>query len=224
MRKVKAHITSVKKKKFTLYILLSIILLVLLTLYFNYIVNPIILNTSESKVRSLTLKAINSAVSEVVSDSALYNELVTITTNDEGDVSLITANSILINRLSKELAKIAQGKIENIGQQGVMVPLGTFSGMPILVGRGPDVKIRLLPIGSIACNFESEFTSAGINQTHHRIYVNIESKVTMILPVENRTITNIVQVLICESIIIGKIPSTYLNSSQLQDMLDLIPD
>ena len=152
------------------------------------------------------------------------DKAITITTNDEGDVSLITANSILINRLSKELAKIAQSKIENIGQQGVLVPLGTFSGMPILVGRGPNVKIKLLPIGSISCTFESEFTQAGINQTHHRIYVNVESKVTMILPVENRTISNTVQVLICESIIIGKIPSTYLNSSQLQDMLDLIPD
>jgi len=213
-----------RKRKFYTYLIVAVTGLVLIMVYFNTIVNPVILNTSESKVRSLTLKAINSAVSEVVSDSALYNELVTITTNSEGDVSLITANSILINRLSKELAKIAQSKIENIGNQGVMVPLGTFSGMPILVGRGPNVKIRLLPIGSIACNFKSEFTQAGINQTHHRIYVNIESKVTMILPVENRTIINTVQVLICESIIIGKIPATYLNSAQLQDMLDLIPD
>lgn len=215
---------NLRKKKFYTYLIIAIAGIVLIMVYFNTIVNPVILNTSESKVRSLTLKAINSAVSEVVNDSALYNELVTITTNSEGDVSLITANSILINRLSKELAKIAQNKIENIGNQGVMVPLGTFSGMPILVGRGPNVKIRLLPIGSIACNFESEFTQAGINQTHHRIYVNIESKVTMILPVENRTIINTVQVLICESIIIGKIPATYLNSAQLQDMLDLIPD
>ena len=215
---------SLRKRKFYTYLIVAVSGLVLIMVYFNTIVNPVILNTSESKVRSLTLKAINSAVSEVVSDSALYNELVTITTNSEGDVSLITANSILINRLSKELAKIAQSKIENIGNQGVMVPLGTFSGMPILVGRGPNVKIRLLPIGSIACNFKSEFTQAGINQTHHRIYVNVESKVTMILPIENRTIINTVQVLICESIIIGKIPATYLNSAQLQDMLDLIPD
>ena len=223
MRKVRVFSKLSKKNKFFAYLIITILVLILIMVYFNTIVNPVILSTSESKVRSLTLKAINSAVSEVVSDSALYNELVTINTNDEGDVSLITANSILINRLSKELAKIAQSKIENIGQQGVLVPLGTFSGMPILVGRGPNVKIRLLPIGSIACNFESEFSQAGINQTHHRIYVNIESKVTMILPIENRTISSTVQVLICESIIIGKIPSTYLNSSQLQDMLDLIP-
>ncbi len=224
MRRVRKLSKYSKKRKFYTYLSVTIIVIILIMVYFNAIVNPVILNTSESKVRSLTLKAINSAVAEVVSDSALYNELVTITTNDEGDVSLITANSILINRLSKELAKIAQSKIENIGQQGVLVPLGTFSGMPILVGRGPNVKIKLLPIGSISCTFESEFTQAGINQTHHRIYVNVESKVTMILPVENRTISNTVQVLICESIIIGKIPSTYLNSSQLQDMLDLIPD
>ena len=203
-------------------ITISLTCIFLLMLYLNLIVNPVIMTTSESKVRSLTLKAVNSAVAEVVAESVLYNDLISVVTNNEGDIVMMQANSIMINRLSKELVKIAQSKLETIGEQGVRIPIGNFSGMPILVGRGPEVKIRLLPIGSITCSFDSHFTEAGINQTLHRIYVNIEAVVTMIMPLKNRTISNNLQVLISESILIGKIPSTYLKGN-LSDMLDLIP-
>lgn len=200
----------------------SLTCIFLLMLYLNLIVNPVIMTTSESKVRSLTLKAVNSAVADVVSESILYNDLISIVTNNEGDIVMMQANSIMINRLSKELVKNSQSKLENIGKQGVSIPLGNFSGMPILVGRGPEVKIRLLPIGAITCSFDSQFTEAGINQTLHRIYVNIEAVVTMIMPLKNRTISNNLQVLISESILIGKIPSTFLKGN-LSEMLDLIP-
>ncbi|MBQ8749043.1 MAG: sporulation protein YunB [Clostridia bacterium] len=214
---------KMSKRKYVIFITSITIIICLIFVFFNNIVNPVILSTSEIKVRSLTLKAVNSAVAEVVSESVLYNDLINITTNEEGDITMITANSILINKLSKELAKTAQAKLEIMGNGGLNIPIGTFSGMPIFVGRGPDVKIKLIPIGSITCTFDSFFESAGINQTHHRIYVNIDASVSMVLPIENKTVKNRSQVLICESIIIGKVPSTYLHSDNLQDMLDLIP-
>lgn len=211
------------RKKYVSFIISVSILIALIFLFFNNVVNPIILSTSEIKVRSLTLKAVNSAVAEVVSESILYSDLININTNEDGDITMISANSILINKLSKELARTAQAKLEIMGNGGLNIPIGTFSGMPIFVGRGPDVKIKLIPIGSITCTFESNFESAGINQTHHRIYVNIDASVSMVLPVEYKTVKNRSQVLICESIIIGKIPSTFLHSDTMQDMLDLIP-
>lgn len=211
-----------KQSKLVIVITISLTCIFLLTVYLNLIVNPVIMTTSESKVRSLTLRAVNSAVAEVVAESVLYNDLISVVTNKDGDIVMMQANSIMINRLSKELVKIAQNKLELIGKEGVRIPIGNFSGMPILVGRGPEVKIRLLPIGSITCSFDSYFTEAGINQTLHRIYVNIEAVVTMIMPLKNRTISNDLQVLISESILIGKIPSTYLKGN-LSDMLDLIP-
>lgn len=211
------------RRKYAFFIGIISLIVCFIFVFVNNVVNPVILSTSEIKVRSLTLKAVNSAVSEVVSESVLYNDLININTNENGDITMISANSILINKLSKELAKTAQAKLEIMGKGGLNIPIGTFSGMPIFVGRGPDVKIKLIPIGSISCTFESDFETAGINQTHHRIYVNIDANVSMILPIENKTVKNRSQVLICESIIIGKVPSTFLHSDNLQDMLDLIP-
>lgn len=212
------------KQKTITTIIIVVISFVLLLTYFNQIVNPIIISSSESKVRSLAVKAVNSAIAEVVAESVIYNDLVTTTYGQNGEILMLQANSILINRLSKELAKKAQGKLEIIGEQGVNIPIGTFSGIPILVGRGPDVKIKMIPIGSINCSFESKFEQAGINQTRHRIYINMNACVSMILPTETKQIITMTQVLICESIIIGKVPETYLRSNELENMMDLVPN
>jgi sporulation protein YunB len=132
-------------------------------------------------------------------------------------------DSIQINLLTRSLTKLAQNNLEQIGSNGIDIPLGSFSGMPILVGRGPTVNIKLVPIGSITSDFSSEFTTAGINQTNHRIYVTVVANVSVVLPTSNQTIQTSTQVLICENIIIGEIPSTYLNSNSLDEMLNLVP-
>ncbi len=205
-------------------ILISIVGLLLLTyFFFTSYVNPIILSTTKYKIQSLTLKAVNSAISEVMSNNIIYDDLIKTVMNNEGDIVLIQANSNLINRLSKELVRQAQNNIEKMGDIGIKVPIGTFSGIPILVGRGPDIHLKLLPIGSISANFSSSFASAGINQTSHKIYINIEAKVGIIMPLESKSIVNTIQVLVCESVIVGKVPTTYLRANEWDQTIDLIP-
>ncbi len=215
-----------KSKKKLVIILLIIVVIVCSSIfaYFNYVVNPIILSISESKVKSLSAKAVTSAVTEVLASKNIYDELITISTNSDGEIVLIQANSIIINQLTRDLARTSQSKLEIIGSQGINIPLGSFTGLPVFMGRGPDIKLRLLPIGAIQCSYLSEFKAAGINQTIHKIYVNIDSIVNVVLPIANKKIETANQLLICESIIIGKVPEVYLNSNSLGDMMDLIPD
>ena len=192
-------------------------------MYFNKVVNPIILSITESKVASLSTKAVNSAVSEILVENNLYEDLVTICTNDAGDVVMIQANSVLINKLSRDLARASQTKLDTIGAQGVSIPMGSFTGMPIFIGRGPEVRLKVMPIGAIQCSFLSEFVQAGINQTNHKIYVNLTATINVVLPVANKQIVSNTQLLICENIIVGKIPEVYLSSSGIKNLMDLIP-
>lgn len=193
-------------------------------LYLNYVVNPVILQMSEAKVKSLATKAVGNAIYEIVSqEDDVYNSLINVVYNNEGDITAMLVNSIEINLLTRTLTRLAQTNLEQIGNNGIDVPIGSFSGMPILVGRGPTVNIKLVPIGSISSSFTSEFTSAGINQTNHKIYVTVTANVSVVLPTTNQTIQTSTQVLICESIIVGEIPSTYLYSDSLDEMLNLIP-
>lgn len=88
---------------------------------------------------------------------------------------------------------------------------GSFTGFKLLAGRGPGIKITISTIGDVETDLRSEFTAQGINQTLHRVYLQVKCNVNILTPFENtsREITN--QVLLMENIIVGNIPSTYYN-------------
>jgi sporulation protein YunB len=191
-------------------------------LYIIKVVNPIILSVGEAKIKSLATRSINAAVNEVITSGYSYGSLISIIFDNNGDVALIEANAMEINRLAKEIASVSQTRLDLIGEQGVGVPLGSLTGIPIFMGQGPDIRFKLYPIGSITCSFSSQFIGAGVNQTNHKIYVNISSTINVVLPIDNKQISTKTQILIAESIIVGKVPDVYLNSS-LENMLPLIP-
>ncbi len=207
------------------YIFIIIIAVsVLAILYLNFVVNPVIIATSTAKVRSLSQRAVESTVWQVIKDSAVYDTLINITRNESGDIVAVNSNSATINMLALELAEKAQDALSQMGASGVDIPIGSFSGMPIFTGRGPDINIKMLPIGTIYCKFFSSFTSAGINQTNHRVYLRVLTSVSVILPMANQIVDTQTEIMISESILIGKIPDTYLNSTSLDEMMNLVPN
>ena len=96
--------------------------------------------------------------------------------------------------------------------------------MKILSGRGPSIPIKMSTIGNVETELVSQFSHAGINQTLHRIYLNVNCKVTILTPFDTieENITN--QVLIAEAVIVGEVPSTYyhLNGVKGEDLIELV--
>ena len=222
-QKIKLKFWSKIKRKVIIFLAILFALLVCIFLYLNYVVNPVIISTSSAKVKSLSQRAVENAVREVIHDNVMYDTLVMITRDNNGNIVTISSNSATINMLALELTDKAQSALSKMGATGINIPIGSFSGMPIFTGRGPAVNIKMLPIGTIYCKFESTFTSAGINQTNHRIYLKVHSSVSVILPTANQTIKTETQLMISESIIVGEIPETYLHSASLDEMMNLIP-
>lgn len=210
-------------KRFIIFLVIVMAVAGIIMLYFDKYVNPVILTTSETKIKMMTSRAVNSAISEILNNTNIYDDLVTISHDSNGNVSMIQANAISINRLSKDISRLALVKIESIGDQGISIPLGSFTGMPILMGRGPEVLIKVVPIGTLDCVFKSEFISAGINQTVHRIYLEVSSMVNLILPIFDDPVQTYTQVLICESVIVGTVPDFYFTNS-MGALLDLVPE
>ena len=91
-------------------------------------------------------------------------------------------------------------------------------------GRGPDIPIKMSTVGNVETDLVSQFSEAGINQTLHRIYLNVSCKVTILTPFNSieENITN--QVLIAEAVILGDVPSTYYNLNGLKsdDLIELV--
>ncbi len=97
-------------------------------------------------------------------------------------------------------------------------------GTKILSGRGPNVPIKMATVGNVETDLVSQFSQAGINQTLHRIYLNVSCKVTILTPFDSieQEITN--QVLIAEAVILGDVPDTYynLNGIKNDDLMELV--
>ena len=181
------------------------------------------MDTVELKSKSLATRAMNSSIADVVMNSIVYDDLVNIVSDEFGNISMIQANSLEINNLSKDLAQTCESRIEEYGKVGVSIPLGTFTGVPLLVGVGPRIRVKMTPIGSVVCRFISNFETAGINQTVHKIYVNIKANVGVVLPLSSRSFEAEQQVLISESVIVGQVPEVYLYSDTLDTLLNFVP-
>ncbi|MDR2202439.1 MAG: sporulation protein YunB [Clostridiales bacterium] len=204
-------------------VILSAVLLVgvLVLLHFNFNVNPIIRKVSEEKIRALTILSINKASAEVAAQNYAYDDLIKITYDTDGNVALIQANAILINTIARGITLKAQENLSKMEEQGIPVPLGSFSGITVLAGRGPAVTVKALPIGSVATEFDSEFLSAGINQTIHKISLTVAADVNVVLPGKDCSVKTRTYVLMCENVIVGKVPDFYFGGGVPGEMLDL---
>lgn len=192
-------------------------------MYYFFVVSPIIKTYTSAETRAVTEEAINRAVSNVINLSLKYDSLIDISYTASGDIASFTANQFEINSISREIVEQAQIEMQTLGDKGLNINLGTFSGIPFLIGRGPIINLKLTPIGAVSSNFESTFESVGINMTKHTLYLYINVHVNIVLPIKSYDIYTSNQVLLAESIIIGKVPEVYLNGGSLGEALNLVP-
>ena len=144
-----------------------------------------------------------------------YNDFVTINKKENGDISSIIANTITLNLLARDVARITQVYVDQIIDQGVSVPIGTFTGLNFLAGRGAKLNFKLVPIGSVHVGFKSDFMSTGINQTLHKISIIVTTDMTVIMPLSSKKISFQTDVVFSENLIVGEVPNVYLSGDFL---------
>ncbi|MBO5925903.1 MAG: sporulation protein YunB [Clostridia bacterium] len=212
-----------KKGKFILILLIIILSIYAILSYFSTNVSPIITKLTSSKIKSISLRALSVAVTSVISEGITYEDLMSVIRNSEGEVRVMQAHTDKINLLARQISTKANENIKNAQLDYVAIPIGAFSGSMLLSGLGPEIHIKVVPITNINCDYISEFSSAGVNQTLHKIYVNLRATIQLVIPTIKEIEVNS-KVLISECLIVGKIPDTYLNSTSLENMMDLIPE
>lgn len=210
-----------RKRKISLFILIFFILFIILFYYFK-IVLPVIKIYSKAETNAITEKAVNLAVSNVINRTLSYDTLIDINYNANGEITSFSANQYEINSITREIVKETQYQMHNLGSDGLGINAGTFTGIPFFIGKGPIVHLKLMPIGVVNGAFESNFSAVGINMTKHTLSLNINVHVSIVLPVASYDIYSTNEVLLAESIIVGKVPEVYLNGGGLNKLLNLV--
>ena len=213
---------KVKSKKSLIIIVLIFFVFLLGAYYFN-IMLPIIKTYTKAEINSTTEKAVNMAISNVINRTLNYDTLIDVNYSATGEIVSFSANQYEINSITREIVKETQYQMNTLGSDGLKIKIGTFLGVPFFVERGPNINLKLMPIGSVNGEFKSEFNSVGINMTKHSLYLYINTHISVVLPIKNYTVRTSTQVLLCESIIVGKVPEVYLQGGGLNKLLNLVP-
>jgi len=217
MRRIRIRIS----KKWIAILLLAVVVVGYVLI--DNAVKPTILSISEAKLRAISVNAMNAAVQETIGNEMNYADLISIEKDDTGQIMLVSANAAMMNRLAADTAIAAQEKISNIGEQGISIPIGTIIGGQLLSGRGPSVRVKFEPVGSVTTDFMTEFEDAGINQTRHKIFLILNASVKIVVGNASQRVDISSQVLISETIIIGDVPQSYLQFDSRDELLNLLP-
>lgn len=218
---VKKHRRKHRRKTWAFILLFVALLAVFLFVYFQRNVTRVLISISEATMRASTTIAVNDAVYYTLSDEMRYEDLVTITRDEAGEIVAVNANPLKLNKIARDTASISQSNLKNLSLNGIPVPLGALTGIEAFAGVGPSIHFRIIPVSSVTCDFTSAFESVGINQTKHSIYLNVIADISIVMPSRTENFAVMTEILIGESVIIGKIPDTYLQSDIFGNKADL---
>lgn len=199
-----------KNVKIRNYVFGIVIISIITLLSIIKAINPIIDGLCKDKAKNLATVISNEEASKIMSKYK-YEDFINIVRDSNGDIALIQTNTKNINEVISDIPNNIVEKMENQGENYISIHFGSVFGNKIFSALGPEIHIKIENVGNVITKLESEFTSEGINQTLHKIYLNLECEATILTPYNtiNEKIEN--QVLIAESVIIGNIPSAYYN-------------
>ena len=177
----------------------------------NSRIRPILLELALSQTSNQITAVIDNAIAE---QAVAYNDLVTLERSESGDIVALSSNLAQANILRAQLLDAALDALDGLKTKEFEIPLGTVLDWDLLSGLGPNVKVRILYTGTASAEFENSFSTAGINQTRHQIIFKIDATISVLLPGRQYNETVSTSVCVAETVIVGKVPETYMQITQ----------
>ena len=196
-----------KKKKRVLKFLcfFTAFVITVVSIYFSS--DRIVVSLAEKTFDSIISSASYHTVDIIVEEKYRYSDLVDIKTDSSGNVGMIITDSYAVNKLAATAVAKAYAYLSEKIEKGVEVPLGAFTGIRLISGFGAKVRMKVISVASVKCDFVSEFAQAGINQTRHSLYLNINCVVNVVTKTKTKKINDKITVLVFDNLIVGKVPN-----------------
>ncbi len=201
MRSLRTPILRTKAQRLAAFCLLFTLMLIPTDLLYDKAA-PLIAECAASAARARISETIGKCAAEFDTD-----ELVIIGSNEGGIITNLRTDTASINAIkatfTRSLTESLKKKSYKIG-----VPIGDIIGIPASIGRGPALPIRITGYTAAVTDINSEFISAGLNQTLHRITMTVTVECTLLLPrLQTKKLSVTSAVPLSETVIIGDVPS-----------------
>lgn len=199
------------KIKYPKLILVIIVIFVLFNSIMYFVdknILPAVLNIAEEELKREATTIINETALDIYSNQFNYSEMIITEKDNDGNITMLRADTVKLNYLSSRLVLASNDKIGKLQEMGLKVPLGYMTKNLVFYNLGPKININMNQVGNITSSYESVFESAGINQTRHKIYLHVNMKMKIVVPLNSKDVEITCEIPIAETIIVGKIPNT----------------
>ena len=200
-------------------------LLLALTVAVVLHMKPVVVDLATARTSNAVNRIVVAAVNDAVDSGRIdYEQLVDFDKDADGHVTALRSNMAAFNRLQASIADDILQRMAEVSSTDLAIPIGTLTGSPLLAGRGPCLRVRMQSVGTATARFDNQFSSAGINQTRHRIILNVDVHVSILLPglTTYTKVSN--EISVAETVIVGGVPETYTYFSTTPDEVENYAD
>lgn len=172
--------------------------------------SPLIVSQAESRAKLFVSESAARAVAETLGQETSAAVRVVY---GSGRVSSIETDAAAVNRVRSGTVKRLCAILTDPSTCEFSVPIGNLVGSSLLSGRGFDIKVRIISVGDVSASISSRFESAGINQTVHRIYLNLSVNINILAASKLVPVRTDEDILVSETVIVGEVPSAYVTAN-----------
>ena len=195
------------------FLLILLLVVVLIIVLFRVRYESAIRSLAETKVKNSTSDLINDAIdAQIASGNIQYDRIVYFEKDLDGQITALKTNMIEVNRLKTAILNLINDEILSLDSEELGIPLGSLILPEVFAGRGPDIPINIISIRNSEGAFTSHFTEAGINQTLQKIVMDVSVDVSVLVLGKSASFTVNSQVVVAETVIVGKVPDTFLQT------------
>ena len=174
---------------------------------------PVVSSLAQTQVINTASDLINDAILQQIMERQIqYDRIVYFEKDLNGRITALKNNMAEVNRLKTETLNIINDEIMAQDSQSLGVALGSLILPEFFSGKGPQIPVRILAIRNSDAAFQSYFTEAGINQTLQQLSMDVIVDVTILVLGQTETFTVSSQMVVAETIIVGDVPATYLQT------------
>lgn len=194
-----------------LIILVLVLILAFMLLRSKY--REVIQDLAETQVKNTTSDLTNDAIAkQIAAGDIQYDRIVYFEKDLDGRITAMKTNMTEVNRLKTDILNIINDEILALDTSDIGIPLGSLFLPELFSGKGPAIPVHILSIRNSDANFVSHFSEAGINQTLHQLTMEVSVDVAVLVLGRTRSFTINSEVVVAETVIIGDVPQTFLQT------------
>lgn len=189
---------------------ITLIISLLLILFLDMLLYPMIKSMSLQRSKTQATYIINKSVTQILDDGD-YDNLIFFDKDSKGRIAAMKTDSVRMNKLKSLIAIQIHNNLSAYSHDDIYIPIGSLFRNSFVTGKGPKIKVCIKPAGAVVCDYRNVFESAGINQTNHRVMVDITASIYVVMPFHCEKTAVTTSVCVSDTIIVGEIPEAFTN-------------